>query len=71
MKKYFIGAIIGVSAISLAACGDSATPTDGTTAKSDLTLEQVFDKAMERQENLQSTKSNDDDGTRNSHDYRG
>ena len=57
MKKYFIGAIIGVAAISLAACGDSATPIDGTTAKSDLTLEQVFDKAMERQENLQSTKA--------------
>jgi hypothetical protein len=57
MKKFFIGATIGVAAISLAACGDSATPTDGTTAKSDLTLEQVFDKAMERQENLQSTKA--------------
>lgn len=57
MKKYFIGATIGVAAISLAACGDSATPTDGTTAKSDLTLEQVFDKAMERQESLQSTKA--------------
>lgn len=56
MKKYFYGAIIGVAAISLAACGDSATPADGTTAKSDLTLEQVFDKAMERQENLQSAK---------------
>ena len=57
MKKYFIGAIIGVAAISLAACGDSATPTDGTTEKSDLTLEKVFDKALERQENLQSTKA--------------
>ena len=57
MKKFFIGATIGVAAISLAACGDGATPTDGTTAKSDLTLEQVFDKAMERQENLQSTKA--------------
>ena len=58
MKKYFIGAVAGLAVFSLAACGDSATPTDGTTEKSDLTLEQVYNNAMERQESLQSVKAN-------------
>ena len=57
MKKYFIGAVVGLAVFSLAACGDSATPTDGTTEKSDLTLEQVYNKALERQEGLQSVKA--------------
>ena len=43
---------------TLAACGDSATPIDGTTEKSDLALEQVFNNAMERQESLKSVKAN-------------
>lgn len=58
MKKYYIGAIAGLAVFSLAACGDSATPIDGTTEKSDLTLEQVFNNAMERQESLNSVKAN-------------
>ena len=58
MKKYYIGAVIGLAVFSLAACGDSATPTEGTTEKSDLALEQVYNNAMERQENLQSVKAN-------------
>ena len=58
MKKYFIGALVGLAVFSLAACGDSATPTDGTTKKSELTLSEVFTKAMERQESLQSVKAN-------------
>ena len=58
MKKYFIGAVVGLAVFSLAACGDSATPTDGTTKKSDLTLEEVYTNAMERQESLQSVKAN-------------
>ena len=58
MNKYFIGAVVGVAAFSLAACGNSATPMDGTTEKSDLALEQVYNKAMERQEGLQSVKAN-------------
>ena len=58
MNKYFIGAVVGVAAFSLAACGDSATPIEGTTEKSDLALEEVFNKAMERQESLHSVKAN-------------
>ena len=58
MKKYYMGAIIGLAVFSLAACGDSATPINETTAKSDLALEQVFSNAMERQESLQSVKAN-------------
>lgn len=58
MKKYYMSVIIGLAVFLLAACGDSATPTDGTTAKSDLTLEQVFNNAMARQESLQSVKAN-------------
>ena len=57
MKKYYIGAILGLAVFALAACGDSATPIDGTTKKSDLALEQVFNNAMERQESLQSVKA--------------
>lgn len=58
MKKYYIGAIASLAVFSLAACGDSATPIDGATEKSDLTLEQVFNNAMERQESLNSVKAN-------------
>ena len=58
MKKYYIGAILGLAVFSLAACGDSATPIDGTTEKSNLALEQVFNNAVERQESLQSVKAN-------------
>ena len=58
MKKYFIGAILGLAVFSLVACGDSATPINGAAEKSELTLEQVFNNTMERQESLQSVKAN-------------
>ena len=57
MKKFYIGVLAGVAALSLVACSDSATPVDGTTNKSDLTLEDVFNKAMDRQESLESVKA--------------
>ena len=57
MKKIFMGALVGVAALSLVACSDSATPVKGTTDKSDLTLEDVFNKAMDRQESLESLKA--------------
>lgn len=57
MKKYFIGAMVGVAALSLAACNESATPIDGAKDTSKLTLEEVFTKTMERQESLQSVKA--------------
>ena len=57
MKKIFMGALVGVAALSLVACSDSATPIKGTTDKSDLTLEDVFNKAMDRQESLDSIKA--------------
>lgn len=60
MKKLFLGVTAGAAVLSLAACGDTATPitpTTGTEEESDLTLEQVYAKAIERQENLQSVKA--------------
>ena len=57
MRKFYIGALAGVAALSLVACSDSATPVEGTTDKSDLTLEDVFNKAMDRQESLESLKA--------------
>lgn len=58
VKKLFMGVTVGVAVLSLAACGSSADLTTGTTEKSDLTLEQVYDKAIERQESMQSAKAN-------------
>lgn len=58
MKKFYIGALAGLVALTLVACSDSATPVEGTTDKSDLTLEDVFNKAMDRQGNLDSLKAN-------------
>jgi len=57
MKKYYFSTMIGLAVFSLTACGDSATPINETTEKSDLALEQVFNNAMERQESLQSVKA--------------
>ena len=57
MKKLYMGALAGVAAISLVACSDSATPVEGTKDKSDLTLEDVFNKAMDRQESIESLKA--------------
>ena len=57
MRKFYIGVLAGVSALSLVACSDSATPVDGTTDQSDLTLEDVFNKAMVQQESIESAKA--------------
>jgi len=55
-KKLFIGMTIG-TAVLVAACGDTATVKENTTATSDLTLEEVFEKTLERQQELKSTKA--------------
>lgn len=55
-KKLFIGMTIG-TAVLAAACGDTATVKENTTATSDLTLEEVFEKTLERQQELKSTKA--------------
>lgn len=57
MRKFYIAGIVGVAALSLVACNDSATPVEGTTEKSNLALEEVFNKTMERQESLKSVKA--------------
>ena len=54
MKKFYIGALAGVASLALVACSDSATPVEGTKDKSDTKLVEVFNKAMERQESLES-----------------
>lgn len=56
-KKLLIGMTLG-SAVLVAACGDSATVTDNASEKSELTLEQVYEKTLERQQELKSAKAN-------------
>lgn len=55
-KSLFIGMTLG-SAVLVAACGDSATVKDEATEKSNLTLEQVYEKTIERQQELESMKA--------------
>ena len=38
----------------VAGCGDTAEPVEGTKDEASLTLQQVYEKAMERQQNLKS-----------------
>lgn len=45
------------TAVLAAACGNTATVKENTTATSDLTLEEVFEKTLERQQELKSTKA--------------
>ena len=45
------------TAVLVAACGDTATVKENTTSTSDLTLEEVFEKTLERQQELKSTKA--------------
>lgn len=47
-----------LSLLALAACGDTATPESGTKDESNLTLQQVFDQAIERQQTLKSVHAN-------------
>jgi len=46
--------------LTLAACNSSATPTKDTTKTSKLTLEQVYDKAVDRQGDIKSASANMD-----------
>lgn len=57
MKKIFKVLAVGTLALTLAACNSSATPTKDTTNKSKLTLEQVYDKAVDRQADIQSASA--------------
>ncbi|MFE3576255.1 DUF6612 family protein [Lysinibacillus sp. NPDC059133] len=57
MNKFFKVLSVGALALTLAACNSSASPTKGTTKTSDLTLEQVYDKAVKRQEDIKSASA--------------
>lgn len=57
MKKVFKVLSVGALALTLAACNSSATPTKDTSKKSDLTLEQVYDKAVKRQADIKSVSA--------------
>ena len=52
-KRYFL-AMSAMSIAVVAGCGDTAQPVEGTKDEANLTLQQVFEKAMERQQNLKS-----------------
>lgn len=54
LKKRYYLAMSALSIAVVAGCGDTAEPVDGTKDEANLTLQQVFEKAMERQQNLKS-----------------
>ena len=54
MKKSYFLATSALAVFALAACSDTAAPVTGTQDESNLTLQEVFDKAIERQESLNS-----------------
>lgn len=54
LKKRYYFAMSALSIAVVAGCGDTAEPVDGTKDEASLTLQQVFEKAMERQQNLKS-----------------
>ncbi|KGA81388.1 hypothetical protein KQ41_21570 [Lysinibacillus fusiformis] len=60
MKKIFKVLAVGTLALTLAACNSSAKPTKDTTKTSNLTLEQVYDKAVDRQSDIKSASANMD-----------
>ncbi|WP_338651662.1 DUF6612 family protein [Lysinibacillus sp. Y5S-8] len=60
MKKIFKVLAVGTLALTLAACNSSATPTKDTTKTSKLTLEQVYNKAVDRQADIKSASANMD-----------
>ncbi|MGE7673995.1 DUF6612 family protein [Lysinibacillus sp. NPDC094403] len=57
MNKFFKVLSVGALALTLAACNSSATPTKDTTKTSELTLEQVYEKAVKRQEDIKSASA--------------
>lgn len=54
MKKSYFLATSALAVFALAACSDTATPVTGTQDESSLTLQEVFDKAIERQQSINS-----------------
>lgn len=54
MKKYYVLATSALMVFTLAACTDTAEPISGTQDKSSLTLQQVFEKAIEHQQTLKN-----------------
>ncbi|MGE7946682.1 DUF6612 family protein [Lysinibacillus sp. NPDC093688] len=57
MNKFFKVLSVGALALTLAACNSSATPTKETTKTSKLTLEEVYEKAVERQADIKSSSA--------------
>ncbi|MEB2300032.1 hypothetical protein LAV72_10425 [Lysinibacillus xylanilyticus] len=57
MNKFFKVLSVGALALTLAACSSSATPTKDTTKTSKLTLEEVYEKAVERQADIKSSSA--------------
>ncbi|MEK4699894.1 DUF6612 family protein [Solibacillus sp. FSL R7-0668] len=60
MKKYYVLATSALMVFTLAACSDTAEPITGTQDKSSLTLQQVFEKAIERQQTLKNVHASVD-----------
>ncbi|MEK5185139.1 DUF6612 family protein [Solibacillus sp. FSL R5-0691] len=54
MKKRYLFAMSTLSIALVAGCGDTAEPVDGTENEANLTLQQVYENAMQRQQNLKS-----------------
>ncbi|MEN1967657.1 DUF6612 family protein [Lentibacillus sp. N15] len=58
MKKVFLVLVAGVMALVLAACNDTAEPTEGASKEkeSKLTAEEVYSKALEASEDMKSAE---------------
>ncbi|MER2028345.1 MAG: DUF6612 family protein [Solibacillus sp.] len=54
MKKRYLFAMSTLSIALVAGCGDTAEPVEGTDSEANLTLQQVYENAMQRQKNLKS-----------------
>lgn len=54
MKKRYLFAMSTLSIALVAGCGDTAEPVDGTENEANLTLQQVYENALQRQQNLKS-----------------
>ncbi|MEK4386056.1 DUF6612 family protein [Solibacillus sp. FSL W7-1464] len=54
MKKRYLFAMSTLSIALVAGCGDTAEPVEGTDSEANLTLQQVYENALQRQQNLKS-----------------
>ncbi|MEK4080277.1 DUF6612 family protein [Solibacillus sp. FSL K6-1126] len=54
MKKQYLFAMSTLAIALVAGCGDTAEPVEGTDSEANLTLQQVYENAMQRQQNLKS-----------------